>query len=224
MSTSWLTRYRVDTVPVLLLPAFYLYGYGLGLLLFAYYAVQRATIRLRVAGGDSLAETANYIFCHWHGCTPLSLQSNVLSLASFLGQRPHVWMQHPSWYMKPIHVLLGLIGVKRIVLGSTGHGGREAADELVDYLRAGYSTVLLPDGPSGPARVLRKGILHIALASGVPIVPLSVTASRCVRTRSWDRKQHPVPFSTLRVQVGRPISVTETTFREAEVHVSAALG
>ena len=53
-------------------------------------------------------------------------------------------MQHPLWYMKPIHVVLGCIGVERIVLGSTGYHGREAARTLVEYLRAGYSTALSP--------------------------------------------------------------------------------
>ena len=201
-----------------------LYGYGLGIGLFACYLAQRPTIAVQVDGLENLEAESNYIFCHWHGCTPLSLQGNVPRLASFLSRRPHVWMQHPSWYMKPIHVLLRLIGVKKLVLGSTGHRGRDAADELVKYLRSGYSTVLLPDGPGGPPRVLKKGILHMALQSNVPIVPLHVTASRCVTTRSWDRKQYPVPFSALRIHVCRPITVTERTFHEAERGLRQALG
>lgn len=222
--SSWRARYRVDTVPVLLRPLFHLYGYGLGIGLFTYYLAQRSMIAVQVEGLENLEAESNYIFCHWHGCTPLSLQSHVPRLASFLSRRPHVWMQHPSWYMKPIHVLLRLIGVKKLVLGSTGHRGRAAADELVKYLRSGYSTVLLPDGPGGPPRVLKKGVLHVALQSNVPVVPLHVTASRWVTTRSWDRKQHPVPFSVLRTHVCRPITVTERTFHQAERDLREALG
>jgi hypothetical protein len=56
-------------------------------------------------------------------------------------------MQHPFWFMKPVHLFLRFIGIERIILGSTGHHGQEAADELVTCLRKGCSTVLLPDGP-----------------------------------------------------------------------------
>jgi hypothetical protein len=38
---------------------------------------------------------------------------------------------HPSWYMKPINVCMRLVGIDRIILGSTGHGGRAAAEQLV---------------------------------------------------------------------------------------------
>ena len=134
MTQTHRSRYHVDTVPAVLRPLLSLYGYGLGLLLFAYYLLQRVTVRVAIEGGQQLP-APNCIFCHWHGCTPLSLQCGVPCLPSFMRERPHAWMQHPLWYMKPIHVLLRLIGVKKLVLGSTGHGGRQAAEELAEYLR-----------------------------------------------------------------------------------------
>jgi hypothetical protein len=82
--------------------------------------------------------------------------------------------------MKPIHVLLHLMGVKKIILGSTGHSGRDAAELLVGYLRMGYSTVVNPDGPGGPAFALKKGVLHLSLKSNVPIVPLQFSSSSCM--------------------------------------------
>lgn len=217
------SRYRVDTLPAVLRPPLSLYGYGLGLLLFAYYLLQRLTIRVVVEGHQQL-RPSNYVFCHWHGSTPLSLQCGVPRLPSFMRTRPHAWMQHPLWYMKPIHVFLRLMGVKKLVLGSTGHGGREAADVLAEYLRAGYSTVLLPDGPAGPARVLKRGILHVALASNVPIVPLRVTASRAFVAGTWDRKEYPLPFTRLRIQVGDPIAVADVGILQAERDLRVALG
>jgi len=86
-------------------------------------------------------------------------------------------MQHPFWFMKPIHLFLRFTGVKRIILGSTGHSGREAAEEVVEYLKKGYSTVLLPDGPSGPPFVAKKGLFHISLQSQVSIVPMQFKVS-----------------------------------------------
>jgi len=133
-------------------------------------------------------------------------------------------MQHPAWYTKPVAVLLSLIGVQRFILGSTGHDGRRAADELVTYLKDGYSTLIVPDGPHGPARTLKKGVLHIALQSGVPIVPLHISATKALRSSSWDRKMQPLPFSTIHVTVGSPIVVTTSTFEESFEELTHALG
>ncbi len=62
------------------------------------------------------------------------------SIPAVLDRASHAWMQHPSWYMKPVHVLLRLLGVERIILGSTGHSGREAAEHVVEYLRQDKGT------------------------------------------------------------------------------------
>jgi lysophospholipid acyltransferase (LPLAT)-like uncharacterized protein len=48
--------------------------------------------------------------------------------------------------------------------------------------------------------------------------------SRCIRTRSWDRKQFPFPFSTVRVRIGRPINVSEQTLERAEEELYSGLG
>jgi hypothetical protein len=46
--------------------------------------------------------------------------------------------------MKPINVCMRLVGIDRIILGSTGHGGRQAAEQLVRELRDGRSTGIAP--------------------------------------------------------------------------------
>jgi len=211
-------------VPFLLRLPFLIYGYGLGFLWFGYLLVLRLSVAVRVTGAQKLSADSNYIFCQWHESGPLSLQGWTPRLPDYLRQRPHVWMQHPAWYAKPLAVLVNLIGVQRLILGSTGHNGRRAADELVTYLNDGYSTFVIPDGPSGPAKTLKKGVLHMALQSGVPIVPLRVVATRCLRSRSWDRKMQPLPFSTIHVVVGSPIVVTTSTFEATFEALTQALG
>jgi lysophospholipid acyltransferase (LPLAT)-like uncharacterized protein len=199
------------------------YGYALGLVIYAYCLVVRATTRVVVERETGLAD-ANYIFCLWHEAIALLFHTQVPRLRAGLERRPHAWLQHPTWFMKPSHVLLHLIGVEQLVLGSTGHGGRAAADELVVLLRRGYSTVFLPDGPHGPPRVLKKGVLHVALESAVPIVPLRLTASAGARLPTWDRKWLPLPFSRLELHVGTPIKVQEATLTHAEQQLLQALG
>ena len=203
---------------------FLVYGYVLGVLWYLSLLMLRVTLSVRVTGMENLSTDSNYIFCQWHESGPLSLQVCTPRFPRYMRRRPHAWMQHPAWYTKPVGVLLSLIGVRRLVLGSTGNDGRRAADELVTYLKDGYSTFVVPDGPSGPARILKKGVLHIALQSGVPIVPLRVTATRCFRSNSWDRKMQPLPFSTIHVEIGPPMVVTTSTFDETFEALVSELG
>lgn len=163
MIKSSLSQYRVDNVPLILRPIFYLYGYGVAILLFIGCLILRKMIKVEISGLENLRKHANYIFCFWHTFVPLGLISSLPSIPRTFDRASHAWMQHPSWYMKPIHVLIRLLGVKKIIIGSTGHSGREAADRLAEHLKKGYSTLLLPDGPSGPPFVLKKGILHISM-------------------------------------------------------------
>jgi len=217
-------RYRVDEVPVIIRPQFYLYGYGLGVLLFILLLILRLTIRVKISGREKLRENSNHIFCMWHSFVPLALISAPPSIPMVLDRAPQAWMQHPIWYMKPIHVLLCLMGVKKIILGSTGHSGREAAEQLLDYLRQGCSTVLNPDGPYGPAFVLKEGILHLSLKSGVPVVPVRLSSSSNRELRTWDRKKLSYPFSTIEMEIGDPIHITKENFDSAHNLIERKLG
>lgn len=202
------SKYRMDTVPLLLQPLFILYGYGVGLAQFAYHCLVHWTCRIRYEGAQELPAGRNFIYCVWHG----DLQSY---FCVFLRHRDHTWMMHPSWYMKPIGVSMRLGGIDRIILGSTGHGGREAAEQLARELRAGRSTGIAPDGPGGPPCVPKRGVFHIAAQTGVPIVPLRFTLSRAWQLPTWDRKRLPQLFSTIHVRFGAPIFVDEHNFAAA---------
>jgi lysophospholipid acyltransferase (LPLAT)-like uncharacterized protein len=116
--------------------------------------------------------------------------------------------------MKPFHIVMKLMGI-RLLLGSGGEEGRKAANDLVDLLRQGWSTVISPDGPQGPQGVLKRGVLHIALQSGVPILPVRFVAPRTFALPSWDKKSLPLPFSIITVVLGEPIIVSESNFEEA---------
>jgi len=223
MSKSSLSRYRVDNVPLILRPALYLYGYGVAILLFILCSILRMMIKVEVSGRENLRKNANYIFCHWHTFVPLALISAVPSVPKIFQRTSHAWLQHPTWYMKAIHVVLRLMGVDKIILGSTGHSGREAADQLVEHLRRGYSTVIMPDGPAGPPCVLKKGILHMSMQSGVPIVAMQFSASKFFELKTWDRKKWPYPFSTVRMKITAPIHITSDNLNESEERISAAL-
>jgi len=210
-------------VPLIFRPIFYLYGYGVAILIFILGLILRTMIKVEISGQENLRKHSNYIFCIWHTFVPLALISTVPNIPRVLDRASHAWMQHPTWYMKAIHIVLRLMGVDKIILGSTGHYGREAADQLVEYLRRGYSTLLMPDGPAGPPFLLKKGILHISMQSGVPIVAIQFGASKFFELKTWDRKKWPYPFSTIKMKIGIPIQITSDNLDQAPKRITAAL-
>ncbi len=202
-----LPAYRVDNVPALWRPFWLTYSWVVGIGFWCAWNLLNLTCRIRFEGEQHRVGRENYIYSLWH-------ESWFLYFVTFArSHRRHVWMQHPDAYMKPVHVALRLAGIQ-ILLGSSGEKGREAARELVPRLRRGSSTAISPDGPQGPRRVLKKGVLHVARDSGVPILPLHLSASWVIRT-GWDRKIIPLPWSRITVAVGSPIAVTEDDFERA---------
>jgi lysophospholipid acyltransferase (LPLAT)-like uncharacterized protein len=214
---SILNRYNVDTVPTVLLPFFYFFSYGCAVVCFVYAILVHYTSKIVFEGEKHLASRPNYILCHWHTYI-------ILYFVVFIRHHSHAWMQHPLWFMKVSHLFLRFIGVEKIILGSTGHHGHEAANLLVESLKNGYSTVLLPDGPGGPAFVAKKGVLHIALQSGIPILPIRFQTARVIQLKTWDKKKWPLSFCTIRVQYLKPIRVTNDKFDEAYDELTKALG
>ncbi|MCK5036432.1 MAG: DUF374 domain-containing protein [Candidatus Sabulitectum sp.] len=93
----------------------------------------------------------------------------------------------------------------RTVRGSSSRGGVSAARELVNLLRSGEAVAVTPDGPKGPACVVKKGVSLIPKRAEVPVVPYGVSAFPAVRLKSWDRFMIPLPFARLVISEGRPI-------------------
>jgi lysophospholipid acyltransferase (LPLAT)-like uncharacterized protein len=206
----------VEGVPLPLKPFHNVFSYVFGLLVFCFARLVYVTSKVETVGRRHLDGSPNHILCFWHLYSPLAL-------AAFPRPSRQVWMQHPGWLNKHMHVVVRLFGVK-VVLGSTGHGGREAADEIIDLLSDGYSTVVFPDAPRGPPCVLKDGVLHMARASGVPIVPVRFRLAGFLKLSGWDRKMLPLPFSSIRVEFGQPIRVPADDLQEARESLKTALG
>jgi len=93
----------------------------------------------------------------------------------------------------------------RTVRGSSSRGGVSAARELVNLLSKGETVAVTPDGPRGPACVVKKGVSLIPKRAKVPVVPYGVSAFPSVRLKSWDSFMIPLPFARLVISEGRPI-------------------
>jgi lysophospholipid acyltransferase (LPLAT)-like uncharacterized protein len=91
--------------------------------------------------------------------------------------------------------------------GSTSRGGRKALLQLRREMAAGKPAGFTIDGPRGPARVAQPGAVWLAKATGNPMLPFHLEASRHWTLRSWDRTQIPKPFATVALAVGEPFTV-----------------
>lgn len=66
----------------------------------------------------------------------------------------------------------------RAVRGSSTKGGAGALRALIKLGRSGRDVVVTPDGPKGPRQVAKLGVVQLAKATGLPIVPLAFACSK----------------------------------------------
>ncbi|MFO7813075.1 MAG: lysophospholipid acyltransferase family protein [Pelovirga sp.] len=90
------------------------------------------------------------------------------------------------------------------VRGSSSRGGREAFREMLKFAQLDVDLAVTPDGPKGPRRQMKDGVLQMARISGRPVVPLAYVCSRGYRFRSWDRFLLPSPFARAVYRYGLP--------------------
>jgi lysophospholipid acyltransferase (LPLAT)-like uncharacterized protein len=138
-----------------------------------------------------------YIYATWHEHLLLPLHfcagAKVYMLAS----------QHPDGRI--FSEVCRYLRISR-VHGSATRGGVQAMKRL---LRAAASAhlALTPDGPRGPRRQLKPGIVFLAARAALPIVPTGFGFQRAWRLGSWDRLAVPYPFSRVACVTGSPIAV-----------------
>lgn len=91
--------------------------------------------------------------------------------------------------------------------GSSTRGGSRGLREMVRAGREGRPLAFTPDGPRGPARRCKPGVIRAAAETGLPVVPLAAAASRARRLESWDRFLVPAPFAAVCLSRGEPLTV-----------------
>lgn len=95
----------------------------------------------------------------------------------------------------------------RLVRGSSTRGAARALLGAVRELEEGHPVAFTPDGPRGPRRELKQGVVAAAQRAAVRILPIHAEADRAWRFASWDRFMLPKPFARVRVVYGEPFGV-----------------
>jgi lysophospholipid acyltransferase (LPLAT)-like uncharacterized protein len=166
------------------------------------------TFRWRVVGDREALERAArrepLVLAFWH--------ENLFVLARYLldldraGARV-TYLVSPSQDGELGVRMLGVVG-GRAVRGSATRSGVRALRALYRAVaRDGGSPVVAPDGPQGPRRHCKPGVVMLAKLSGAPIVPMACAARRSLRLPTWDRLLLPLPLTRVQVVVGTPYSV-----------------
>jgi lysophospholipid acyltransferase (LPLAT)-like uncharacterized protein len=100
----------------------------------------------------------------------------------------------------------------RITRGSTTRGAVGGLLALIKSVRRGHSVVLAVDGPQGPRRVCKMGIVQLAQKTGVPLFPVGVaTSHKYVFKKSWNQAYLTLPFSRQVILVDKPLFFLRTS-------------
>lgn len=102
----------------------------------------------------------------------------------------------------------------RTIRGGSSRGAVEALRGMRSVLMEKRSVVSPVDGPRGPARTVKQGVIAAASYAGVPVVPGAVLCRNAWRFRSWDNAFIPKPFAQVEFVYGDPILFSGNMSRE----------
>jgi lysophospholipid acyltransferase (LPLAT)-like uncharacterized protein len=145
-----------------------------------------------------------YLYAFWHEglLAPLAKRTKIRVLIS----------QHTDGEV--IAQICRRLGIG-VIRGSTARGGCQALLGMIRDRDESTHLGITPDGPRGPRRQLKPGVVMIASQSGLPIVPVGIGFVRAIRIGSWDHFALPIPGSTMVGVFGEPIFVPRDLDRAA---------
>lgn len=106
--------------------------------------------------------------------------------------------------------------------GNVDKGGKVAKDQMIETLKLGIPGAVTIDGPKGPAKEVKPGIISMAKKAEIPIVPYIVIPDRYYSFNSWDRFRFPKPFCRIIVSYGKPIDY-QLSFEEMSEQLASSL-
>lgn len=154
-----------------------------------------------------------YCFCLWHDAIVTALFSlKTADMAALISRH-----QDGSYLTHAIK-LLGITPVR----GSASRGGAQATRQLID--RPDLHVCITPDGPRGPRRTMKEGIVFLSSRTSRPVVPTTVVATRSWSIPGgWSDMLLPKPFSRVLLLAGSPVEVANDASREEMTRVAARI-
>lgn len=182
----------------------------------ALFATCRVEARVEVPGINPYKGTGDrrFLFCVWHDQILMTCFTGRLQNVAALVSR-----HQDGSYLAGTMKLLGITPIR----GSSSRGGAQAMRQMFDASRD-LHIAITPDGPRGPRRQAKSGIVFLASHSGRSIVPTAFACRRAWRVRgSWTDMLFPRPFTTIYAIGGRPLDVPPELTREQLEQYTARL-
>lgn len=104
---------------------------------------------------------------------------------------------------------VGHFGIE-VVRGSSSRGGSEVIANLTATAGRVPCLALTMDGPRGPRRVAKPGVMILAARLQLPIFVCAFVAKRVWRLKSWDQTIIPKPFARMLCEYSDPIAPPES--------------
>jgi lysophospholipid acyltransferase (LPLAT)-like uncharacterized protein len=79
--------------------------------------------------------------------------------------------------------------------------------KIVRLLKVGRNFYIHPDGPAGPAYVIKPGLSYIAQKTKAVILPIGAYCRNAFVLPRWDQYTIPYPFSRISIHIGEPYKV-----------------
>ena len=93
-----------------------------------------------------------------------------------------------------------------MIRGSSKEKGSIAYKGMIKSLKIPGSILFItPDGPTGPRRIPKPGIIRAAQATGAVIIPTSVFSTKSWEFTNWDTFYLEKPFGKIFIEYGSPI-------------------
>ena len=94
-----------------------------------------------------------------------------------------------------------------MIRGSSKKDGAIAYKTMLRLLYQSTNTMLFitPDGPSGPPRIPKNGIIGLAQSCKVGVIPITVQYTKSWGFKNWDTFYVAKPFGSISINYGKPI-------------------
>lgn len=172
----------------------------------------RVTMRVRYVYPESvrqlLERKSQFVLTFWHGQLLMMVYARYAKPIMMMSSRHRdgeLIVRTMRWF--------GAVAAR----GSRTRGGIPALRTMIRAARDGFTLAITPDGPRGPRHIASMGVVQIAQATALPVVPVALVVERKTVLRSWDEFEIPHLFTRGVFAYGEPISVRrELTSDEAE--------
>lgn len=170
------------------------------------------TARFQVSGGEHLQAALSgehpTIITAWHGMT-------MMVAGFFFNQRGSIKLtlimpdDHRGGVLEIFARKLGTTPFRLDLTGDSSLASARKLAQLLRLLKAGHHGYITPDGPDGPAHVVKPGIAYLSRKANAAILPVGAYTRHGYRQPRWDRYVVPYPFCRISVCFGEPIVIPD---------------